>query len=146
MIPLIAGAAALFAVGKGIYDSYKSNQNAEEMQKIAKAKNPSRPSSPPPAASAPPAPVAPSGTAPISMGGPGGGMAPMPISAPAAGISMPTAPGLMAPPNPIGQNPMNPMLAMGAAMPNAGMGPNPLAVNPEQKQRNPWEQYAPMSY
>jgi hypothetical protein len=145
MLPLLAAGAALFSVGKGIYDSYKANENADKMRKIAMAKKPSRPAAPPPMAAPPQAPVGPSGPAPISMGGPGGGMAPMPVSAPAAGISMPSTPSLVAPPNPIGQAPMNPAQAMGAADPSVGMGPNPLAP-PELKPKNPWEQYAPMSY
>lgn len=146
MIPLLVGAAALFSVGKGIYDSYKASENADKMQQIARSRPVPRAAAPAPPRAAVPAPVAPSGPEPISMGGPGGGMAPMPISAPAAGISMPTAPGLMTAPNPIGQAPMNPMMGMGAAAPNPGMGPNPLAVNPDPKLKNPWEQYAPMTY
>ena len=142
MIPLIAGAVALFSVGKGIYDSYKQNESNKKMQKIAQAKGSGPVSSPQPGPSQPAPSSAAPPMAPVSMGGGGAGMAPMPSATPAATISMPTV-------NPMAIQPpeqVNPMTTMGNANPSAGIGANPLDMNQPQKQKNPWEQYAPMSY
>ena len=142
MIPLIAGAVALFSVGKGIYDSYKQNESNKKMQKIAQAKGSGPVSSPQPGPSQPAPSSAAPPMAPVSMGGGGAGMAPMPSATPAATISMPTV-------NPMAIQPpeqVNPMTTLGNANPSAGIGANPLDMNQPQKQKNPWEQYAPVSY
>lgn len=144
-LPLaIAGAAALFSVGKGIYDSIKQGEHNSKMQKILAAKKaPTAAPAPPPQSAPAAAPSAPIGA---PAGAPGAAMAPMPNQAPPTQLNMPSAPPPVAPPPMVGgMGAPNPMMGMAGATPGAlGMGPppNPLEQDP-MKPKNPWELYSP---